>query len=174
MPNWCPTPATMPMEATALKSLGQVRMCASQDAGSNTGLWWMEVYAYNATGGALTANGCYVLSYDGDEENNPKVIVAAATATVQRFLCVATAATATADYGWVVVEGYYSVRCDGTTDIAKDDFLKLAPGTDADALIKDGTAETISSVAIAREAFATDANGNVLCYILGARKIINT
>lgn len=169
--EWCPTPMPMPNEVTSLKSLGQVEFIAPND---DTGLWYNRLLAYNATGGALVAGSCYVLSYDGDEEQNPKVIVAAAVATSQRHLCVATAATADATIDWVVVEGYYSVNVDGTTDIAKDDFLKLAPATDADALIKDGALETISSVAIAREAFTTDANARKLVYIIGARKVINT
>jgi hypothetical protein len=159
---------SLPTETTSEKALGQIRMRET------SGLPRWEILAYNGTGGALVANACYVLSYDGDEETNPKIITAAAVASVRRLLCVATAATADTAIDWVVIEGYYSVRCDGTTNIAKDDFLKLAPGTDADALIKDGTSLTEASVAIAREAFETDANGNAACYILGREAVINT
>lgn len=140
----------------------------------STGLWWDEMLVYNATGGAMVANACYVIGYDGDEEFNPQAIVAAAVASVRRRLCVATEAAASGAYTKVVIAGNYSVRCDGTTDIAKDEFLKLAPGTDADALIRDGAALTEASVAVAREAFTTNANGNVLCFILPREAVINT
>ena len=167
--NWTADPLSMPLESTSLKALGQKRFMSDSN-----GLGRIEMLVYNGTGGAMVANACYILAHDGDEEFNPKAAVAGAVATVQRYVCVATEAAADAAYTWVVMQGYYSIRCDGTTDIAKDDFLKLAPGSDADALIKDGTAETISSVAIARAALTTDANANLDCFLLGKRCVVNT
>lgn len=165
-----PSVGATPLERTSLKALGHV-VRRTDDA---TGLWWDEMLVYNATGGPLVANACYVIAYSGTEDQSPQVIVAAAVASVRRRLAVATEAAAAGAYTWVVIQGNYPVRCDGTTDIAAGEFLKLAPGTDADALIRDGAALTEASVAVAREAFTTNANGNVLCTVLPREAVINT
>lgn len=162
---WYPEPVPMPLELTSQKPMGKcVRECDSN------GWWYDKVFAYNATGGVLTPNAVYILTYDGDEETNPKIIACAAIANVPRMVCVATAATADATAGWVVVRGYYTASCNGT--IAKDDYLAVKTGTDTDSFVVDTTAETTISAAIAREA-NTGVN-NKLVFLIGELKIVTT
>lgn len=97
-----------------------------------------------------------VRDYDGDEESNPKA-VASATSAFPKKIVVATQDQGTsAGFQWCVVSGECQALVDGTTDVAKDDYLEVLNG--ADGLIKDGTARTTVSCAIAREAQATDAD----------------
>ncbi len=65
----------------------------------------------------------------------------------------------------------------GTTDIAKDDYLKgptSFAGDLAFSLIKDGTAETINSVAIATIANTVDTVGTkIRVFLPGKPKVIS-
>ena len=131
----------------------------------------MQVFLYNATGGALTQYATYEFSYDGDEETNFNVITCA-TATPPRDIVVATAATAAATWDWFVVCGYTQCGVEGTTDVAKDDFLKLTSGTSAVAFIKDGTTYTTSSHAQATEAQAANSVVNIKVFLLGGEHLI--
>lgn len=107
-----------------------------------------------------------VLSYDGDEETNPKTITPATNATVKALVVFPpTAQGATAGFQFCQFRGDAEVLVDGTTDVAKDDLLEVIDaGT---GLIKDGTAKTVQSVAIAQEAQATNANTLTNVYLLG-------
>lgn len=131
----------------------------------------LQVFLYNATGGALTQYATYMVDYDGDEETNPKVI-AAATATPPRDIVVAQEATATASWGWFACVGYTQCGVEGTTDVAKDDYLKLTSGTSAVAFIKDGSSYTTSSHAIATEAQTTNSVVNIKVYLLGGEHLV--
>jgi hypothetical protein len=135
-------------------------------------------WLYNGTGAATVAGKFYTILEDGDEETGPKVIAADAVATVQRECCVAEAAVASGAFGWFFIEGWCSAYVEGTTDVAKDDYLKIAVGagpTDAAfAAIKDGTSETQASVAISSAAQATNSGVLTRVRLLGKRAVINT
>jgi hypothetical protein len=129
------------------------------------------VRLYNGTGSALTQYAVYMLNYDGDEETNPKVI-ACATSTPIRWLVVAQEATAAASWGWFACFGYTECLVEGTTDVAKDDFLKLTSGTSATAFIKDGTTITAASFAIATEAQADNSAVATRVFLLGDKATV--
>ena len=57
----------------------------------------------------------------------------------------------------------------GSTSVAKDDFLEVING--ADNLVKDGTAQTTNSVAIATEAQTSSSDTLTDVYMLGVRTI---
>ncbi len=127
---------------------------------------------YNATGVALTVGAPYVYRVDGDEETNPKAITPAAstTGTVSlEYVVIATEATAAAAFGWFAIHGYANVLVDGNTDVAKDDFLELLGAATPGSLLKDGTAQTANSVAIACVAQAANSAVLTRCWLLGDR-----
>ena len=98
-----------------------------------------------------------------------------AVATVSRRCGVADKAYATGDIAFLIAGGEVEAKVEGTTDVVSGDFLKLAPGTTATALIKDGTTETNSSVALAVDAQAANSEVIVTVMMLGTtHKVINT
>jgi hypothetical protein len=111
-----------------------------------------QVKLYNASGDTVKG-GVYRVAMDGDEETNPKVVDVTAQ-TIAQFYVVSPKVITDATWGWFVIEGPCLALVDGdTTDVAKDDFLKLIAGTNADAFVSDGTATlTDDSLAIACEA----------------------
>ena len=140
---------------------------------NSDGTRYLCVRLYNATGAALVAGRPYVVEYDGDEETNPSVITPAALAVYQHVVF-ATEATATASWGWFVIQGTYDgVLVEGTTDVAKDDYLDCTPGTSAVALIKDhSTVRSTASVARACAAQAANSIVATRCYIFGDRVLV--
>lgn len=134
--------------------------------GVNTHEPQIRVRLYNATGGACVVGASYMVSYDGDEESNPSVIACAAV-TPPVWVVFATEATPAASWGWFIIAGYADILVEGTTDVAKDDFLESTPATSATALIKDGTSKTTGSVAIACAAQAANSAVLTKCYIIG-------
>lgn len=123
------------------------------------------VYEYLYVPADTVQGEVLVKSFDGDEETNPKA-VEAATATFQQKVVVASEDQgSTAGFQWCAVEGEIQALVDGTTDVAKDDFLEVING--ADGLTKDGTSRTTVSVAIAREAQATNADTLTNVYLIG-------
>jgi len=136
-----------------------------------------QVWLNNASGGATVVGRCYVETFDGDEETNPKAVVLDSVATNQRRLLVARQAIASGGFGWFATFGITDAFVVGTTDVAKDDYLKPPTSFTGDlafSLIKDGTAETINSVAIATIANTVDTVGT-LCrvFLLGKPKVIS-
>lgn len=135
-------------------------------------------WLYNGSGGAHARGTVHKVVYDGDEETNPKVVACTNTANLYQEVAVAYEAAgggssiADATFGWYVVQGYVEAFVEGTTDVAKDDFLQVAVGTDADAFIGNTSARTTGSFGIACEAQA--ANSAVLTdiYLFGERAII--
>ncbi len=120
------------------------------------------VYVYVASG---TAKGQpMILAYDGDEETNPKTAAPATNTAFEAFVVFPTAAGADA-FQWCQLRGDAEVLVDGTTDVAKDDYLEVInAGT---ALIKDATSRGVGSVAIAQEALTTNAATLTNVYLLG-------
>lgn len=141
--------------------------------GSTTGEQCLAVRLYNGTGAAMVAGRVYRISFDGDEETNPKAVAVVTLANVYQHVCVALEATADAAWGWFAIQGYVDAFCNGdATDIAKDDFLTCNDATDDDAFIDDTTTRTVNSMAIAC-ADETDATPSLTkVYLLGDRAII--
>ena len=106
------------------------------------------------------------LSYDGDEESNPKGAVPSTDASVKHLIVFnPTLVGSSAEFQKCQYRGDADILVDGTTDVAKDDFLEVInAGT---GLIKDGTTKTVQSVAIAQEALTTNANTKTNVYLLG-------
>lgn len=127
-----------------------------------------DVYCYIP---AAKAKGEFqVIQHDGDETFSPKV-GDAATLAVYQEVGVVLEAHAAAGYGWVRVEGIVEALVDGTTDVAKDDYLEVL--NTAISAVKDGTARSVNSVAIANEA-QTTAGSTTLATVtlLGGRALI--
>jgi hypothetical protein len=110
-----------------------------------------------------------VITFDGDEETNPKLADAATLAVYQKVGVLLEAVT-TAGFYEVQTKGVCEALVDGTTDVAKDDFLEVL-NTSVSA-VKDGTTRSVNSVAIAREAQTTNAGTLTDVYLLGERVII--
>lgn len=133
----------------------------------------MEIRLYNAYSSAIPAGHPCLVRYDGDEETNPFVVsgaTASGTVVIERY-CTPQASVAATSWGWFCYAGYCSALTVGTTDIAKDDFLKLPIATTA-GLIKDTATQpgTANSCAIAREANTVDTVGtSTLIFILDER-----
>lgn len=119
---------------------------------------YLYVPASTAAGTPMT------ITYDGDEETNPKAI-AAATAAFGQKACVTTVAQVSAGFQWCVIEGECSALIDGTTDVAKDDFLEVINA--GVAFIKDAASRAATSKAIAREAQTTNAATMTKIYLIG-------
>jgi hypothetical protein len=138
-----------------------------------TGHW--EIRAYNATGSANVQYDCYHLTFDGDEETNPKVIAwTDADNNNNRYLVVPQEAVAAASWGWYAFGGHCRVNVDGTADIAKDEYLFLdtdGAGGLVSLITTTGTVETNSTVAIACEAFTSATDDDIRVFMLGQPKI---
>lgn len=122
-------------------------------------------YIYMYFSAAVTAGTPFVLSYDGDEETNPKGVAPATNTTFQTLIVFPTKTATAAGWQWAQYKGDAEVLVDGTTDVAKDDFLEVInAGT---ALIKDATSRGVGSVAIAQEARTDNSAGLVNVYLIG-------
>ena len=108
--------------------------------------------------------------YDGDEETNPKAIAVATSSVYQRLVVATKDQGATAGFQWCVIEGECSALVNGTTDVAKDDFLEIL--TTASSLVKDATSRSTNSGAIARGAVTANADTLSPVYLIGERVII--
>lgn len=120
----------------------------------------------NNSGGALVKNQVVLVEYTGLGTTNPGVITVAAK-TPNYFAVVATEAVAASAFSWFVFQGYVDALVEGTTDVAVGDFLKLVAGTSSTGFIKDGTAKTTKSFAIAHAAQATDSAVAAKVYLFG-------
>ena len=141
-----------------------------------TGHW--EIYAYNISG-ADVAFTPYHLTFDGDEETNPKVIPwTNAGNDNRRHLVVPQEAVTAGTWGWYAFAGVCKCFVEGTTDVAKDDYLML--DTDAASgltslITSGGTVETDSTVAIACEAqTVASVTTAIRVILLGDPKICDT
>lgn len=137
--------------------------------------WRRLKWLYNAMGAATTAGKVYRVSFDGDADVNPKVVACAAIAGVYQEIAVGIDTCASAVGGWYAVEGYTEAEVNGdSTDVNKDDFLKIVAATDADAFVGNTTTRTANSHAIYSDDTAeTDATpSNRLIWLLGWQAII--
>lgn len=138
-----------------------------------------EMRVYNNA--STTAVGkWYELAFDGDASGNPQIVAiasGAATGTANgqvKYVGVATEAIATGNWTWIVVQGYTDALVEGTTDVAKDDYLKFVSSSSTTAPIKDGTARTTNSAAIARAAQTANSEVSTAVYILGTAIAVAT
>jgi hypothetical protein len=111
-----------------------------------------------------------MIAYDGDEETNPKAVAVATTAFPVRLAVATEDQGSTAGFQWCVTEGECQALVDGTTDVAKDDFLEVINADDS--FTKDGTARTTVSGAIARVAVTANANTLADVYVIGEQHTI--
>ncbi len=167
--DWGHPSGVIGRSTVALDSPGQIRYGSYvNSSGVETNEAFRMVRLFNDTGGATIKNAVYMVGFDGDLTQNPKIETCAAV-TVDRQLVVATEAYADQTWGWYVFAGVYDVMVEGTTDVAVGDYLKLVAATDADALIKDGTSRTADSVAIACAAQAANSAVATKCFLFGDR-----
>lgn len=119
--------------------------------------------------GVYAKGSVLVINYDGDEATNPKASTAATLAVYQK-ICVLKAATTAAGFQWVQTRGKCEALVEGTTNVAKDDFLEILNGETS--FKKDATTRSTNSVAIACE--AQESNSAVLAdvFLLGERVIV--
>lgn len=111
----------------------------------------------------------YVVTHDGDEETTPKLVTAATLAVYQEYAVVLADQGATAGFAWVQTKGHAYALVEGTTDVAKDDYLELL-NTEKSAK-KDATARSTNSFAIACEAQASNSAVLIQVELLGAPAI---
>lgn len=111
-----------------------------------------------------------VKTFDGDEETNPKAIAPATSSVYQKVVVASEDQGATAGFQWCYISGECSALVDGTTDVAKDDFLEVL--NTADSFVKDATSRSTNSVAIAREAVTADEATLALVFLLGERSLV--
>lgn len=127
-----------------------------------------EVRLYNATGGALTSGGFYMVDYGGTTPTapNPRVVTPATTAIMREFV-VALSALADVSYGWFAYAGYVDALVEGTTDVTAGDYLKLVNAQLY--VVKDAT--TISAASMARALAGQTANSAVAAriFLFGSR-----
>ena len=89
-----------------------------------------------------------------------------ATSSFVIYTAVALEAVAVDEIGYFQVSGFCAdADVDGTTDVAKGDFLEVLNG--ADGMIKAGTTRTLGSCAIALEAVVADADTSAEVYLIG-------
>lgn len=131
---------------------GKVRRVYNSD-----GTVRFDVWAYNGTGGALTAGRPYLLTFGSALATILKVAVPTTNAEICNQGVIALEATANATWGWFAIAGVVKslALVDGTTDVAAGDHLEVTNGL-ATALQKDGTALSSKSFAVALAAQAAD------------------
>jgi len=125
---------------------------------------YMQVPATYAAGRPL------VVTHDGDEEVMVKGVAPATLAVYQEIAVTPKLAGAAAEFMWCQVRGICKALCDGTTDIAKDDYLEVV--TTETAFFIDSTARSVNSVAIACEAYTDTADALKTVHLLGDRVLV--
>lgn len=139
-----------------------------------TGHWEIRAYA----GNDCDAYVPYHLTFDGDEETNPKAISWTDAANDNyRRLVVPQEDVASGAWGWFAFAGTCKCMVDGTADIAQDDYLFLdtdGAGGVVALITSGGVVETNSTVAIACEAQTSATDTAIRVYLIGAAKICDT
>lgn len=120
---------------------------------------------------ATTAKGRpMVVTYDGDEEVMVKGVAAATLAVYQEIAVCPKLIGSAAEFAWGQVRGICSALVNGTSDVAKDDYLEIVNG--ADNFIIDSTVRSTNSVAIACEAYTASTDALKTVQLLGDRVLI--
>lgn len=126
------------------------------------------VRLYNNTGAATVQGGVYQVTWGATEATLVQVIAGAAT-TVDVEMVVAEGVVAIGAWGWFFWGGMCPALVEGTTDVSVADFLKFVTGTSSNGFIKDGTARTGKSFAIAYAAQAANSAVLTKVFLLGGR-----
>ena len=125
------------------------------------------VFAYCAA--AETIGKVRAITFDGDVATNPTAGAPVNLAGYQT-IGVATKTTTAAGYLWYQIKGDAKALVEGTTDVAKDDFLEVLNGETS--FKKDNATRSVNSVCIAQEAQAADASVLTNVYLTGERVIV--
>lgn len=125
------------------------------------------IYAYCAA--AETVGKVRVITFDGDEETNPTA-AEPATSSVYQIVGVATKTTTAAGFQWYQIRGDAEALVEGTTDVAKDDFLEVLNAETS--FKKDAASRSTNSAAIAQEAQASNSSVLTNVYLFGERLLI--
>lgn len=128
-----------------------------------------RIYIYAYCAGAETRGNVRVISYDGDEETNPTAGTPA-TSSVYQKIGVAMKTTSAAGFLWYQLQGDAEALVEGTTDVAKDDFLEVLNGEVS--FKKDSATRSTNSVGIAQEAQTTNSAVLTNIYLTGERVIV--
>ncbi len=112
------------------------------------------------------------IKYDGDEETNPTFGAPAALTGYQRIGVAVKAQDVSVDGYFIKVQiaGDAEALVEGTTDVAKDDFLEVL--STEDSFKKDHATRSVNSVCIAQEAQASDSEVLTNVYLTGERVIV--
>ena len=130
----------------------------------------MNEYLYAYVPANALKGEVYVVTQDGDEETCPKLVVAETLAVYQEYAVVLENKGATAGFAWVQVKGKAEVLVEGTTDVAKDDYVEVL-NTEKSAK-KDATTRSVNSFAIACAAQAENSAVLTECILLGGPGIV--
>ena len=125
------------------------------------------IWAYCA--GAETVGKVRSITFDGDEATNPTAAAPGALAGYQE-IGVATKTTTAAGFLWYQTKGDAEALVEGTTDVAKDDFLEVL--STETSFKKDNATRSTNSVCIAQEAQASNASVLTNVYLTGERVIV--
>ncbi|MEK7578728.1 MAG: hypothetical protein AAB456_03380 [Patescibacteria group bacterium] len=126
------------------------------------------IFAYAAA--AETVGKVRVITFDGDEETNPTASAPATQTTVYQLVGVATKTTTAAGFLWYQIKGDAEALVEGTTNVAKDDFLQVLNAETS--FKKDGASITTEACAIAQEAQTADSSVLTNVYLFGERVFI--
>jgi hypothetical protein len=127
-------------------------------------------YVYMQFPAATAAGTPMVVTHDGDEEVMVKGVAAATLAVYQEIAICPELVGSSAEFKWGQVRGICQALVNGATDIAKDDYLEIING--ADNFVRDSTARSVNSVAIACEAYADSTDALKTVQLLGDRVIV--
>lgn len=119
---------------------------------------------------ATKAGAPMVVTYDGDEEVMVKGVAPATLAVYQEIAICPRLIGSAAEFAWGQVRGICEALVNGTTDIAKDNYLEVING--ADNLVYDSTARSVNTVAIAVDAYADSTDALATVQLLGDRVIV--
>lgn len=131
----------------------------------------MNEYLFAYVPASAVKGEVYVVTYDGDEETNPKLIAAATLAVYQEVAVVLKDQGASAGFNWVQTKGKVGMLVEGTSDVAKDNYLEVL-NTEKSAKLDHASVRSVNSIAIACEAQATNSAVLTDVILLGGRVIV--
>jgi hypothetical protein len=131
---------------------GQTRFVSYvSQAGVETNEPQRQIRLFNDLGAAAVVGRPYVITFDGNEEQQPKASTPA-TAAADQYVVVAVTAVPDQTWGWYACAGYVNAQVDGdATDVSVGDFLTVTNAIPT-AFTDNTTARTTDSFAIACEA----------------------
>jgi hypothetical protein len=131
----------------------------------------MNEYLFAYVPASAVKGEVYVVTYDGDEETCPKLIAAGTLAVYQEVAVVLADQGASAGFAWVQTKGKVKMLVEGTSDVAKDNYLEVL-NTEKSAKLDHASVRSVNSVAIACEAQTTNSDVLTDVILLGGRVIV--